>query len=449
MSDSLPSAVPFPARVRRLAGLVCACLIASAAAPVVAAAPEKLAADHAEALGRIVGPADTVIFGEDSHGMQAVHEIVPQLFRHLVEEQGFRVFVFEVQWETTTGLADFLNSDRTALNSMDSYWLNGAFASQPIADMLVWIREWNLAHPDDPIQIAGYQPENPVADLRGLLPYLERVGGADASALIAEIAACRAQDPAYATDLDFVIAQGQRMGKGLPNYTEEDRASCLDGLSAIRRYLDRHDARIAGMTQPEERILTDVRLISLVAYVGVIRQALDVWASAMDADPEVQSLLQGVVYGQGDEARFEIYRRLRDLRFPNQKVFHWMHNWHAFRNASAAGQLSGEVGIPRTTVSIGQRIAAEQGRDVRILLNIVPCNDTCKEPEASLESEIAAAFGKQDVLVGFGGDGPISEIAGKSGTLYANHHNMGFSGVVLEDQADGLLYLRRSGRVGR
>jgi erythromycin esterase-like protein len=381
--------------------------------------------------------------------MQAVHEMVPRVFRHLVEEKGFRVFVFEVQWEVATGLGEFLASDRTTLNGSDSYWLNGAFASQPIADMLVWIRIWNNEHPDDPINVAGYQPENPVSDMRGLLPYIARVAGKDAERLTAGIAACRAQDKAYVTDLDFVIAQGQRSRQGLPNYTEEERASCLDGLNTIRHYLDENSARIAGSVKPEERILADVRLISLTAYVGVIRQAIDVWSIASDADPKVQSMLQGVVYGQGDEARFEIYRRLRDLRFPNEKVFHWMHNWHAFRAASATGNLPGEIGIPRSTVSIGQRIAAEPGRDVRILLNVVPCGETCQEPKGSLEADIAKVLGNEAALVSLAPDGPLGDISRRSGELYANHHKMGFAGVVLRDQADGLLYLPQSERVGR
>lgn len=50
------------------------------------------------ALDRLIGDAQFVIFGEDSHRMPAVHELVGAVFRHLVEEQAFRNFGLETYW---------------------------------------------------------------------------------------------------------------------------------------------------------------------------------------------------------------------------------------------------------------------------------------------------------------------------------------------------------------
>ena len=155
--------------IMAVAGLVGLAACAGSVAPEISSAPVPPAASQPlDRFGAIVGDASTVVYGEDSHGMQSIHEFVPQAFEYLVEKKGFRVFVFEVQWGVTEGLADFMASDRTELGSEESYWLNGAFASKPIAGMLVWIRDWNRRHPNDQIQIVGYQPEQPVTDFKAV-----------------------------------------------------------------------------------------------------------------------------------------------------------------------------------------------------------------------------------------------------------------------------------------
>ena len=35
-----------------------------------------------------------------------------------------------------------------------------------------------------------------------------------------------------------------------------------------------------------------------------------------------------------DKARFEIFEILRQTRYKNQKIFFWMHNWHAMKHSA-------------------------------------------------------------------------------------------------------------------
>ncbi len=399
-----------------------------------------------ENLMEIVGDANTVVFGEDSHGMMAVHQIVPQIFRPLVEQKGFRVFVFEVQWGIPEGLADFMNSDRTELNAVDSYWLNGAFASQPIADMLVWIRNWNRAHPDDRIMIAGYQGEQPVSDFRALFAFLQQAAPGEVERLRQAVAPCRAADQAtYPGDLDFMNSVFSLTRARTPSYTDAQRAACLAGLDAIESVVS-----AASSAPARERTRARLHLISLRNFVAVLRRSADLAVTNPNMSPAEQTRLSGEMYAGGDLTRFRIYQGLLELDFPGRKIFHWMHNWHAMRHSSETGDIAGaNLAIPRGTVSFGERLAQAEGRREVVIGNIVPCGTTCEEPADSLEPAFVRAFGDRPALIDLHRTHRSDLPLDRPGSLYANHHRGGFTNVVLRRQFDAMLYIPSSAMVGR
>ena len=51
--------------------------------------------------------------------------------------------------------------------------------------------------------------------------------------------------------------------------------------------------------------------------------------SAEDLDPSEVEDLRRKTYETGDLYRFEILKIQRQTRFQGQKMFIWMHNWHA------------------------------------------------------------------------------------------------------------------------
>jgi len=432
-----------------IAGVACAILLlAPLSTSAGSAAPTEDSLIDKMVINQIVGDASTVIFGEDSHGMYKVHQLVPQLFQHLVEEKGFRVFVFESFWGLSKGFEDFMNSERTELDSLESYWLNGTFSSAPIAEMLVWIREWNRKNPSDQIQLSGYQPENPVYDFGELLPFVDKVAGAEAGGLRKGVTACRAADPKYKTELDFLIAGFERRKEKKPFYTDKERADCLNGVAAIAKYLDENAARIEASTSHEALTMANLHVTSLKAYVGVIKRAGDLGiAETTDVNSVVFSTLaQNMGYHLGDETRFKIYNTLQQLYFADKKVFHWMHNWHGFRNTDEVGELPGEAGIPRSTYSFGTRVAKALGDDVKVIGNFVVCTEAgsrpCTEREDSLESQFKNKFGDGVGWVDFDNAKQVKGLKIDSlGTLYANYHQFGWDGVILERQMDGAVYL--------
>jgi erythromycin esterase-like protein len=426
-----------------LAAMAIATTSSAAAAASVPVAPANAA--HMADFGTIVGNARTVIYGEDSHGMQRIHELVPDLFRTLVEKNGHRVFVFEVQWGVTEGLADFMASDRTELGTQENYWLNGAFASKPVAAMLVWIRDWNRRHPADQIQIAGYQPEQPVTDFRVLLAHVDMRLPDQAPKLRAGIADCRAADSGtYKTELDFIMANAKFMREGKPAFTATQRESCLSGLKAIDEAL-----AAAGNDKSVEGRMARLHSFSLTSYFSTQRKLIDTYMENPDAPVAVQRAWSADVYGRGDGARYVIYKELKDLRFPHAKVFHWMHNWHAFRHASEVDGLDGPggAGIPRGTKSFGERLAADEKSKLRVFATVVPCGTSCKdkEPENSSEPLFAQVFGDKVTVIYSRNPAYTDRLAlDQPRALWANQHRFGFRDVVLARQADGIFYLPKS-----
>jgi len=426
----------------------CAAQTAAAPAPAAAASPAIRPLDPAalKAFDTLVGDARTVVYGEDSHGMQRIHEVVPQLFRHLVEAKGFRVFVFEAQWALTDGLADFMASDRTELGPQESYWLNGAFASKPIAGMLVWIRDWNRRHPNDRIQLVGYQPEQPVTDFRAAFAHLDRYAAGQVALLRAAVAPCRAADTArFKTELEFITANGKYMREGKPAFSKAEREACIAGLKTLEAAV-----ASAGPASAERR-LAKLHVFSLISYYGIQRKLIDTYMADPEASVDVQRQWSADAYGNGDAARYVVYRDLQAMRFPRAKVFHWMHNWHAFRLASETDGLDGPggAGIPKGTRSFGERLAADERGAARTIGTIVPCGaDGCKdkEPDNSLEPAFATAFGDSEVVISTRDPryvGPLQ--MDKPKAMLANQHRFGFRDVVLARQVDGVLYIPRTG----
>jgi len=397
-----------------------------------------------ETFGRIVGDARTVVYGEDSHGMQQIHEMVPELFRYLVEEKGFRVFVFEVQWGVTEGLSDFMASDRTELGPQESYWLNGAFASKPIAEMLVWIREWNRRYPKDQIQIAGYQPEQPVTDFAALRAFLDQSRLANWEELLKNVAACRAGDTThYKTELDFITANSKFNRAGKPAFSPAERQACVEGLSALGRSME-------SLPSSSAKKRAELHLFSLISYFENQRKLIDTYFADPDASVAVQRQWSADAYGRGDAARYHVYRELQRERFPQAKVFHWMHNWHAFRRASETDGLDGPggAGIPAGTKSFGQILAEKEGARLRTFATIVPCSDKCTEPAGSGEPLFAQILGNRVTVLSTRDQSYRESLAlDKPKSNWANQHRFGFANVVLSRQADGIIYLPKADTV--
>ncbi|GAA2588477.1 hypothetical protein GCM10010304_35610 [Streptomyces roseoviolaceus] len=109
-------------------------------------------------LDRMIGDARVVGLGEATHGSHEFFALKHRVFRHLVEEQGFRTFALEAPWSTGLRLnAYVLRGEGDPRRIMreefqrDYLWWNNA----EYLALVEWMRAYNLRHPDDPVQFMG------------------------------------------------------------------------------------------------------------------------------------------------------------------------------------------------------------------------------------------------------------------------------------------------------
>jgi erythromycin esterase-like protein len=397
---------------------------------------------------RIVGAHQVLVFGEDSHEMAAEHDAVRQIFEHLASTKGFRLLVFESQWGVEDKLKDFMASDRTTLTSEESFFLDGAFASKSTAELLVWIRDFNRAHPKDQIRIAGFQPEQPVTDFQALWAFLAKASPDSLERLQAEAAPCRAGDPRLKLDMDFMSEGFKRQKQKLPVYTPEERKACLDALGAIKADLQGRRAQLAARTSSAEVEEAILHLDSFGYYAGGIRRVADEIVTHPDASFAQQTAWQHDAYQTGDAARMAVFRVLLETRYAGRKMMFWMHDWHAAKHGSELGLISPtSPGIPSGTTTIGERLAQHFGPKLVAIDSIVPCGKTCAEPADSVEPAFAAFFKDRPAVVDLHHPTPAEKAAlplHEKGSYFANFHGFGGGGMVLDRQYDGVLYIPSS-----
>lgn len=403
-------------------------------------------------LERIVGGARYVNFGEDSHFMTGVHRFVADSFQRLVEKKGFRVFVFESAWGVGDNLERFMASERTTLDAEESFFVN-AFSSKSTTAMLIWIRDWNRRNPNDRIRIVGYQPEQPVTDFARIFETADKVSASESSRLRELAKPCRAGTGEFKTNLDFIISTSKRRRGDQPTFTSDERRGCNAALDEIERFIRANRKQIKRTVSPSAEVDVKLSVISLRTYLNVLTTALDEPLVKKDLTTDQRRQLINRLYSEGDRTRFEIFEALRKSRFPDKKVFFWMHNWHAMRNApevNAFGRDENDASMPTGTVSMGTRMSKAYGRRLVVIGNIVPkavCkNPVCTPPPVrsdSLETPFFEKIGNGTAL--FDLRRPPDELRAlplaKSGSLYADINQGHFVDVVLARQFDAIFYL--------
>lgn len=395
------------------------------------------------ALDRLIGDARFVIFGEDSHRMPAVHQLVNAMFRHLVEQEGFRTFVFESCWGIEEVMDGFLASDRAAPNAEETYFLN-AFASPPIVELLLWARAYNKAHPRDPVRFTGYHPDQPVTDAAALRAFAERAPALARSSLEAALTACALEAGKYANDVALLTALSVRRQSHQPAYTPAARATCGQGLADLGKAIDAQRAELERQSSRAAVQEAELHIAGLRFFVEQSSPAGDRiaarWLGGASADQPDQDVAE--LYLKADQMRFDIFETLQETREHTGKIFLWMHNWHATRNSQTLDIVhSGRRG---RTVSIGERLSKRYGDDLVIIGNIVPC-ENCGEPAGSLEPAFATRFGQRTAVVEFADQEASAGLPIHApGILFGQYHKpitAWIENMVLDEHFDGVIYL--------
>lgn len=110
--------------------------------------------DDLEPLRNVAGDAVVVGLGESAHGLGEQFVLRQRMARYLVEQKGFRTLSFE------NDFGNGVDIDRYVVDGVgDPHAIVGsavaAWRSQEMLDLVRWVREFNLAHPQDKVRILG------------------------------------------------------------------------------------------------------------------------------------------------------------------------------------------------------------------------------------------------------------------------------------------------------
>ncbi|MFE6171523.1 erythromycin esterase family protein [Streptomyces sp. NPDC056464] len=109
-------------------------------------------------LGRMVGAARVVGLGEATHGSHDFFALKDRVFRHLVEDEGFRTFALEAPWSTGLRLDAYVRYGKGDPRRImreefqrDYLWWNNT----DYLRLVEWMRAYNIRHPEDPVRFIG------------------------------------------------------------------------------------------------------------------------------------------------------------------------------------------------------------------------------------------------------------------------------------------------------
>jgi len=111
-----------------------------------------------DALDPMIADAEVVGLGEATHGSRDFFRMKHRVLRHLVQEKGFRAFALELPWSSGLRLDDYVVHGKGDLEDIAHDEFQGSYDiwnNQDYRDLIAWMRDYNLRHPQDPVHFVG------------------------------------------------------------------------------------------------------------------------------------------------------------------------------------------------------------------------------------------------------------------------------------------------------
>ncbi len=265
----------------------------------------SLDSDDLSSLSDIVGSSRIVALGEATHGTAEFFRMKHRILKYLVEGEGFRVFLIEANMPESIAMNDYIlygeGSARQALAGMH-FWV---WQTQEVVDMVEWMREWNITHPDDPLYFFGFDVQYWFEGSKRTFAYLEDV------------------DPDYAEIIeDDIFCLNTIVYVSL---TEEDREACTDKLSAIASAYQASRNDYIAKSSKFEYLLHQQVLNSVLQYDVFERTFGD----------------KLTTFNVRDHHMAEQAIDFAETLFPNERLVLWAHNIHISRTSFVAWEEPG------------------------------------------------------------------------------------------------------------
>jgi erythromycin esterase len=275
-------------------------------------------------LGALTGDAHVVGLGESIHTSGGFARAKSRAVRFLVEKMGFRVLSFEWQRTSGTVVENFLASGaRSATVAAEGL---SVWANTDVRDLIQWLRDWNVAHPSDPVHFFGFDVQQPDTDSQALATYLQTAAPADAAALTAGLATCDTGQ--FLTTMKYAAA---------------DFTACMNGLGAVDQYFTQRQAALIAASS------ADAYEWARIALVGLRAWQPSIFYDATDLKQAMEARDSGMAY---------VFTKTRALRYPAARIILWAHNEHVSQHHDEIVGAFGEGAR-----SMGTLLAAQLGAD--------------------------------------------------------------------------------------
>ena len=411
--------------------------------------PSTLSPEMRVVIDEVIGDASVISLSESSHFLEEFHKFGVEAVKYMVAEHGVRLFVLETMWAIEENIMAYIDSDATEIPPHQALYLN-AFGSDQMKSLLLWIRAWNRDHPDDPVVVSGYQPEQPVTDARAIQTFFA-ASTIDIPTWAADVLN---QYPFFngehRTDLDAIVYSSGRYRAGELIYTPQQRLEIIDALIAIEDVILANRTRLVAAVGNDAIRELEMHVLSLRTSIDTLTYSMDLSNTLSKDDPEFaarQNEASSAVYRVGDMVRAKIFFTLRETRHRNRRALIWMHNWHAAKRAERLEVIDSVAagGIQRGTASFGSRVFRVLGDDYVVIASLTRCG-TCEiDRSDSLEDAFHASFGEETAIVNMSAPGDLRETVTTPGAAYAQNHNLLFRNLVLSEQFDAVVYFPGSG----
>lgn len=401
-------------------------------------------------IDEIVGEAKIVSYGESSHGIQRMHEFNAELFKHLALNKGFRVMLFECSWEIMYKAEQyFADKDDSNLDKYCEFYLN-AFDSVPSKELFKWIKKFNHEHPEDKIIIAGFQPEQPVADGEGLKKYFEIYKPEEDIIKVLEKHTFYTGN--FKNDMEAIIYYWKNENR----ITPACRIELLKILAKLENFVEFNKTK----TEPQLYAKTLCHIKSLIGYFGVIQYQMEKIFSLDKDNPyyDIISLDAGKeTYNKGDRIRMQIFELQKKYVYPNKKILIWQHNFHAAKqsyavpmiesiaNMDSRGKIADSVYPDNPIVMSGVWLNGRYGRDFIVIGSVLP--RTAEDNPAVIDYHFKQKYGENITVVDLKNKTDSPAHIDDPMLFYERSNNGYFSNFIICDQFDAVVYFPSSPRV--
>jgi len=113
-------------------------------------------------LNKIIGDANLVALGENSHGSSAIYKLKLRLVKYMVEKKGFSIFALESPTVEADRINDYVLNDTGTLNDVIKNLTYPSWQTQEMIDIIQWIKSYNRTT-DKKVRFAGFDMQDGIS----------------------------------------------------------------------------------------------------------------------------------------------------------------------------------------------------------------------------------------------------------------------------------------------